>query len=69
MHHKNKLGLRLRREIVYRMDGGSLLMATLSYLSHWLLHLSSSSTKELTQGEQPSRLPRASTSMSPSSPA
>jgi hypothetical protein len=31
--------------------------AALPYLSHWLLHLSSSSMKELIQGEQPSRPP------------
>jgi hypothetical protein len=53
--HKNRLGLRLKEEIFYRMDGGSLLMAALPYLSHWLPHLSGSSMKELTQGRQLSR--------------
>jgi hypothetical protein len=48
---EERLGLRLRREIFYQTDGGSLLMATLPYLSCWPLHLSSSSMKELIQGE------------------
>jgi hypothetical protein len=56
--HKNRLGLRLRREIFYQTDNGSLLMATLPYLSHWPIHMSSSSTKELIQSEQPLRPPR-----------
>jgi hypothetical protein len=50
-------------------DGRSLPMATLPYLSLWPLHLSSSSTKELTQGEQPLRPPWLNIFMSPSSPA
>jgi hypothetical protein len=54
---QERLGLRLRREIFYQMDGGSLLMAALPYLSHWFLHLSTSSTKEFIQGKQHSKPP------------
>jgi hypothetical protein len=66
---KNRLGLRQRREIFYQMDGGSLLMATLPSLSHWLLHLSGSSIKELIQCEEPLSPPWPSTFMPPNSPA
>jgi hypothetical protein len=31
---QHSLGLRLKKEIFYQMDGGSLLMAALPYLSH-----------------------------------
>jgi hypothetical protein len=31
--NENRLGLRLKEEIFYQMDGGSLLMAALPYLS------------------------------------
>jgi hypothetical protein len=68
-YHKNRLGLRLRREIFYQMDGECLLMASLPYLSRWPLYLSSSSMKELIQGEQPLRLCWPSIFMSSSSPA
>jgi hypothetical protein len=64
---QNRLGLRMKEEIFYQMDGGSLLMATLPYLSHWLPHLSSSSMKELTQGGQLSRPPWPSIFISPNS--
>jgi hypothetical protein len=64
----NRLGLRLKVEIFYQKDGESLLMAALSYLSHWLPHLSSSSTKELIQGGQPSRPSWPSIFMSPRPP-
>jgi hypothetical protein len=46
---QDRLGLRLKEKIFYQTDGGSVLMATVSYLSHWLPHLSNSSMKELTE--------------------
>jgi hypothetical protein len=39
IRHKNRLGLRLKEKISYWRDDGSLLMAALPYLSHWLPHL------------------------------
>jgi hypothetical protein len=48
--HKNRLDLKLKENIFYQTDSGSLLMAALPYLSHWLPHLSNSSMKELIQG-------------------
>jgi hypothetical protein len=66
--HKNRLGLRMKEEIFYQTDVGSLLMAALPYLSHWLPHLSSSSMEELTQGRQLSGPPWPSIFMTPSSP-
>jgi hypothetical protein len=41
--------------LFYKMNGGSLLMAALPYLSHWLPHLSSSSMNELIQDRLISR--------------
>jgi hypothetical protein len=35
--HKNRLGLRLKEEVFYQTHDGSLFMAALPYLSHWLL--------------------------------
>jgi hypothetical protein len=49
--HKNRLGLKLKEIIFYWMDSGSLLMAALPYLNHWLPLLSNSSMKELTQNK------------------
>jgi hypothetical protein len=71
MNNKRKMKKkkRLRREIFYWTDGGSLLMAALPYLSCWPPYLSSSSTKELIQGEQPLRPPWPSIFMSPGFPA
>jgi hypothetical protein len=39
--HKNRLDSKVKEEIFYWMEGGSLLIATLPYLSHWVPHLSS----------------------------
>jgi hypothetical protein len=50
--HKDRIGLRLKEENFYWTDGGSLLMVALPYLTHWLPHLLSSSTKVFTQGGQ-----------------
>jgi hypothetical protein len=68
-HHKNRLGLRLRREIFYQADGGSLPMAILQFQNCLLSHLSRSSMKELTQIKQLSRPPRPRNFMYLRSPA